>query len=239
MAVSFLLALPRTWAAEDLTPVLPSPSAVHGDVGGEVAPVPDGRLRLRLVWRDVLKKMPFPSEEMTAEVERILGAWDVVVTWRVGGDEDRYLPGEIPVIVLDRARVDAPASGHLMGATPRHSAVRAAWIFSSGVVWALGLGQNPLSPSQERELARALGRVVAHEIVHVVAPELPHGRRGLMRPSMSRHDLLRPGLTLESHHHRAFVAGLGSFLAEETPDGPRAPSSAPPDRLADGAGKRP
>jgi hypothetical protein len=157
----------------------------------------------------------------------------------VGGDEGRYLPGEIPVIVLDRARVDGRASGHLMGATPRHPSVRAAWIFSSGVVWALGLGRDPLSTSEEREVARALGRVVAHEIVHVVAPEVPHARKGLMQPSLNRYDLIRPGLTLESQHHRAFVAGLGSFLAEETPDGPGAPSSALPDRLADGAGKRP
>ncbi len=236
-----LIGLLQTSAAEDLAPGLPSiPSDVRTNIHEEKAPVPDGRLALRLVWCDILKGTRFPFEEMTAEVERILGAWDVHVSWRVGGEDARYQPGEIPVILLDRSRVDSQASGHVMGSTPRRSEVRAAWVFSSSVVWALGVkGRSPLSSDQEHELARAMGRVVAHEIVHVVAPDVPHAGRGLMKPSMGRHDLLRPGLTLENQHRRAFVAGLGTFVAAETADPSRALSSGDPERLADGGREKP
>ena len=36
-----------------------------------------------------------------------------------------------------------------------------------------------------------LGRVPVHEVVHAIAPELPHDRDGLMAPRLGRTALLR------------------------------------------------
>ena len=179
----------------------------------------DGRSRLRLVWCDVLRRTPFPFEVMSAEVERILGGERVDVTWRVvEGDAGIVDDSEIKVILLDRPPAK-PARNHLvMGATPREGSSRTAWVYSSPVAWALGLTQEALLPlSQQQELARALGRVVAHEIVHVVAPAVPHQRRGLMQARMDRKNLLMPGLSLESAERRMFEAELASFSGEPAP----------------------
>ena len=43
-----------------------------------------------------------------------------------------------------------------------------------------------------RRLGVALGRVLAHELTHVIAPDCPHTTTGLMAPQLSRRDLTAP-----------------------------------------------
>jgi hypothetical protein len=219
-----LLALVLTAAAapapavDDLVPDPIPPEGVSlEELDGPGRP-DDGRLRLRLAWCDILRRTPFPFEVMSAEVERILGGERVEVTWRVIDDDPVILgDSEVKVILLDRPRA-GPAREHLvMGSTPREGG-RTAWAFSSVVAWALGLTREAfLSLPQQQELARALGRVVAHEIVHVIAPEVPHARQGLMQVRMDRRELLMPGLALQSAERRAFEAELASLSGRPVP----------------------
>ena len=62
-----------------------------------------------------------------------------------------------------------------------------------------------------RRLGRALGRILAHELVHAIAPDCPHTHRGLMSARLSRRLLLAPGVgfdeTAERYLRRA-VAGI-------------------------------
>ena len=46
-------------------------------------------------------------------------------------------------------------------------------------------------------LARAMARVLAHELVHVVAPERGHAASGLMARQLTRHLLLRRKIELD------------------------------------------
>jgi hypothetical protein len=57
-------------------------------------------------------------------------------------------------------------------------------------------------------LARALGRVVAHEIVHAVAPDAPHAATGLMQLQLNRAHLQMPSLRLSTESTNALQTGL-------------------------------
>jgi hypothetical protein len=97
------------------------------------------------------------------------------------------------------------------------------WAFVNNVKRAVGLDPEPgrdLAPCEHALLSRALGRVVAHEIVHAVAPDHPHDRRGLMKHSLSRGALLGARAPLGQDCARAVLAGLASW--PERPTEPRA-----------------
>ena len=86
-----------------------------------------------------------------------------------------------------------------------------AWIYLSNVIWALGLqdrGSRGYSAREQEEIARALGRVVAHELVHAVAPDIPHSRTGLMADTMGRSLLLQRTLSLAPAEQAALRAGV-------------------------------
>lgn len=67
---------------------------------------------------------------------------------------------------------------------------------------------------QTRQLGTALGRVLAHELTHTIAPECPHTHTGLMAATLSRRMLTAPGVTfdeLAAHHLRE---GAAAFLRD-------------------------
>jgi hypothetical protein len=47
-------------------------------------------------------------------------------------------------------------------------------------------------------LGRALGRVLAHEVVHILSKSSAHGRTGVARTSLSGSQLIAPQLRLET-----------------------------------------
>lgn len=66
---------------------------------------------------------------------------------------------------------------------------------------------------QPRRLGIALGRVLAHELTHSIAPDCPHTQRGLMAAQLSRRMLTAPGVrfdALATRHLRRGAAELGS-----------------------------
>jgi hypothetical protein len=70
-----------------------------------------------------------------------------------------------------------------------------------------------LTGSRPRQLGVALGRVLAHELTHTVAPECPHTRTGLMAERLSRRMLTAPGVrfdALATSHLRRAAAGISA-----------------------------
>lgn len=61
---------------------------------------------------------------------------------------------------------------------------------------------RPDRPRELEELSRAVGRVVAHELIHVLAPERGHARSGLMRKTLTRKLLLGPEIELDAASRR-------------------------------------
>ncbi|HVR70479.1 MAG TPA: hypothetical protein VMT87_06495, partial [Vicinamibacteria bacterium] len=66
-----------------------------------------------------------------------------------------------------------------------------------------------------REFGMALGRVVAHELVHALAPQRPHVKGGLMAERMGRALLLAPDLAIETATSEALRAAVRGRPAAE------------------------
>jgi hypothetical protein len=166
---------------------------------------------VRLVWIDVLGSASFALPSATGEVAAILGEAGVATAWTLGAPSTEPAADELAVLILGDAAGGGGDSGHVMGSTQRGGTSRAAWVYLTSVLWALGLqgrsGRSLLAAEQE-EVGRALGRVVAHEIVHVLAPELPHRGEGLMAGHLPRALLVCPRLSLSPREARAVRAGL-------------------------------
>jgi hypothetical protein len=85
------------------------------------------------------------------------------------------------------------------------------WALVPNVRGALGLPRGPsvlsLQPIARRQLAVAIGRVIAHEVVHARVPRLAHST-GLMSGTFSRHQLTAASIPIEAEVVLAFRAAL-------------------------------
>ena len=163
-------------------------------------PSPADPLVTHLVWMDPTRVAVGTDAVARDETRSLLRKIDVSVTWRVGEAGEVALPGEVRVILLDR--VASSASGEpILGATPaRFDGSSYVWVHVPNVRAAMGLRpEGPLAAvdsSSVHALGVALGRVVAHELVHVLAPSAPHGR-GLMSEKLNRFQLAASRLPVE------------------------------------------
>jgi hypothetical protein len=131
---------------------------------------------------------------LAAETNAIFKDMGVEVAWKNGGLGTTYGGGpsrEIPIIVLKQPPGGHRAKANVLGFVPKHQP-GAVWVFVDNVRGALGLTETAAQPSSARRLATALGRVIAHEVVHTLAPQLPHTRHGLMRDTLDNLDLTGP-----------------------------------------------
>ena len=149
-------------------------------------------LTLALRFSDPESEAAFPLEGVRAEVERLFSALGVRVV--PGGETDE--PVQVVMLAADRSRGGLPAEA--MGAVARNpNAVPVVWILLPNVRTALG-GTSRQWPSLPPVLiARAVGRVLAHELVHLIAPDLPHAEGGLMKASLGRSQLLNESEVLD------------------------------------------
>jgi hypothetical protein len=219
---------------------LPSAFAPFAETGGGTRPSPvDGLPRpadLSLVWFDPSGSLPAGYSSVTREVDAIFRGLGIELSWRVGGNFGASDTPEVPVILLRRDPVAGRRSNRILGlVVPHQEPYRAVWVFQENVLRALGVREeSPSWPDGVDRLARALGRVVAHEIVHAVAPDTPHAREGLMRHSFDRTFLLGENAPVDPSCAAAFVAALaarsqqtgarGALRLPDAPGQPEAPS---------------
>ena len=172
-----------------------------------------------LFWFDPREALPAGHDAMQREVESIFRAMGVRVTWTRGGlgtmYGERKVP-EIPVILLPRDPAGTRRDRRVMGLVIRDQEPRrAVWLFLDNVRWTLGqntgLGKG-LSKREAGELGRALARVVAHEVVHAIAPDEPHAHDGLMRHSLNRGFLGGPRAAIDPQCASAFLTCLAALL---------------------------
>lgn len=155
---------------------------------------------LRLAWIDPARVAAAFDGLAREEASHLLGRMGVTASWRRGAAGELALPGEVRVIFLDRAAT-RPAGVAVLGATPtRFADAPFVWVHVPSVRASLGLpvaGPRPgMSAVEARALAIAIGRVVAHEVVHAVAPHVPHGT-GLMSASLGRRQLTAASIGLD------------------------------------------
>jgi hypothetical protein len=142
------------------------------------------------------------------------------VTWRRGDAGELARPGEVRVILLDRT---AAKSGRpVLGATPPGFDVAPfAWIHVPSVRAVIGLDPRgsafTMAPPASRALAIAPGRVAAHEVVHALAPSVPHGT-GLMSALLTYRQLTAPSIPFETEVGLAVQAALRGDPLGPSPD---------------------
>jgi len=159
----------------------------------------------QVVWIDMAHTPAAAEQVAQEEAERLLGQLGLSVRWRHGVPGDVLAEGEFAVILLSSDRAARPGR-FVLGACNSRSVTPRAWVFLSSLQWALSLPSLD-TPAEGSRLGTALGRIVAHEIVHAVAPGLQHARDGLMAPRLDRTALLQPQMAIDPATRRV-VRGL-------------------------------
>jgi hypothetical protein len=177
----------------------------------------DNDATLRLAYFDGSGMSPEVRQAMQEEVERVFG--EVGVRVESLGPEDMAaamaVPGTFVLQVLVMAKApsgwDLPSHAlgvYFNGATYPPQAVYA---FQPSIYKELDLdtrGENYLRPE---EIGRAFGRIVAHEVVHALAPDHKHSGWGILGHAQDERSLLQPQLSIHESAGEALRAGLAEI----------------------------
>ncbi len=194
-------------------------AASAADVGGD--PRPSAPYVLHVRWVEIDTTCPVDTAEVEREVRRILAPAGIDLAWSIGDVRAEAAPDVVHVIVLSSA---LGRRGHrTMGATFLNWG-KGAWVSCPEVARTLNVTVRSCGDDCRRDMSTAMGRVVAHELVHVVAPEVRHAGAGVMAAVLSARDLRRDGLGLDPDARRAIRArlmagavGLGPRVATRGP----------------------
>jgi hypothetical protein len=167
---------------------------------------------LNLVWVDVSGALSPVFGAVTEEAEALASRMGARLTWRRGvAGETLVLEHEVTVVLLTANPLRDPTAVDTMGAVLRDASIpKTAWVVLPNVARAVGLSSavERWSGLERRAIARAVARVICHELVHALAPELPHSPEGLMAAKMGRAQLLGPGIEIQPAVKSAFLASL-------------------------------
>jgi hypothetical protein len=156
--------------------------------------------RVPLVWTDPAGAAVGLDAVAREEARSLLERMGVAVAWRRENAGSLARAGEVRVILLDRGAERGPGKPVLGATPPRFEVGPFVWVHVPNVRAAIGLSPRGPVASIEAPMARALGiaigRVVAHEVVHALAPAVPHGR-GLMSASLGRSQLTASSIAIE------------------------------------------
>jgi hypothetical protein len=219
-----------------VVPELPSALGRQPQPAQPVLPVFDEQGTLRLAWLDPAEAAGRSAAGARDEASRLLRELGLRVRWRRARAAEPAREGEIRVILLDRA-VQNEQRALVLGSTPaRFDGPPFVWAHVPGVRQVLGVPAAPGSfapgARDDYRLGVALGRVIAHEVVHALAPSVPHGE-GLMKSRLTIADLtgsgrsVTPGLLARVRHALASPAAPQApeigLLAAEHAGGERQP----------------
>jgi hypothetical protein len=180
-------------AARRLTIGLTCCTCVHAAGAATVAAEAASR-RLTIHWSDPERQFPFDMKPLVAEARALFAPIGIDLAWAPSDME--LARDHVRVVLLALDRSGGRMGAHTMACVQEGpNAQPAAWILVPRVRETLGLPPQRL-PDEEPLLARALARVMAHELIHLIAPRVPHVRGGLMNASLGRDFLLRPALAV-------------------------------------------
>jgi hypothetical protein len=172
----------------------------------------------QVVWIDLAGVPAAAQEAARHEAAAVLEDVGLTPRWRVGAAQDLLGPHDLPVVLLRHDHSARKGHQRVLGAcTPRSGSPRA-WVYLENLAWAMGVPayDGPMTLQQSARLGRAIGRIVAHEVIHAVAPALGHASSGVMSPRFSRNDLLSLHLPVDGATRRGVRAVLAAARASST-----------------------
>jgi hypothetical protein len=165
-------------------------------ISGQTQTRLDFPLRLTLCWYDAYELLPRSLETTFEEVIGIFEEVGVEIQWEMAVDADKDKnaidnPLKYFVILLPSSSSSWGLEDHVMGvATHREGMKGSVYLFFPQIAGTLRFDGED-SPRAVKLLARAVGRVIAHEMVHILAPHHPHTDGGLMNRNLTRCFLTR------------------------------------------------
>lgn len=186
-------------------------------LSGESARAAEPAVSLRILWVESGFGNPLVRDVGLTEARAILAPYDVGVVWRSGSPATESREDEIRVVPMAR-RLGEKSGRRILGATASSAdGPRTVWLDWTGMLWLVGLDANTLGsapPVEKRRLGLALGRVLAHELIHALLPDLPHASHGLMDEAL-RESLLVP-TTLDARSRQALTDLVARARASAT-----------------------
>jgi hypothetical protein len=175
-----------------------------------------------LVWIDPAGVAAGLEAVARDEARSLLSRMGASASWRRERPGGPARPGEVRIILLDRAAEAGKTP--ILGATPpKFDGAPFLWVHLPNVRAAIGLnprgGTVGMEPPMLRGLGIAVGRVIAHEVVHALAPSVPHGK-GLMSALLTRAQLTAASVAIEADAALGVQAALrGDPFLLRTPSG--------------------
>jgi hypothetical protein len=197
---------------------VPVGAVTNGAVTNGAAPA------LRLVWFDPSALAPAGESIAREEASELLGRMGVNASWRRGRTGELRRSDEVWVVLIGGSPT-GKAGVLVLGATPRKRPFAPiVWARVPNVCEAVGIGPErstaTLTSAEQRLVSVALGRVIAHEVVHAIVPSLPHGT-GLMSDHFQWRELAAETIPIESH----VIAAVQSSLRHQPLDALTRPRS--------------
>lgn len=194
------------------------------------------RLMLDLAFFDSVDLSDRMKELIFREVEESFRPLAVEIGWvdRLREPERSSRTHEVRVLVLNQSPTDWGFEADVMG-TIMGSDRAAVYVFYPVVVGNLRRYRRFLRPDQgpttvgrdSDYVARALARVIVHELIHGLTPGLGHSRRGIMQRGLDTYDLgerpvrLDPAFRAALHQNlREAIAAARATTLEEPGSGP-------------------
>lgn len=183
------------------------------------ARAPAGPVPLTVVLKFEANRDPAPValSAMEREAEKILSPAGVTLDWRI----QRDLPEHPEFGRMVEFEMRGRCSMHTFPVLYDERGPLATTLSSDGRLLPFGTVEcdrvresiRRASPAlafrmSDAALGRALGRVMAHEVYHMIAGTREHTRNGLSRSSLAGEELLRPGAALEPAAYEEMRNGL-------------------------------
>jgi hypothetical protein len=191
------------------------------------APAAEPSVRVSILWVETGMADRFVRDVGLQQARDILKPLGILLDWRIGPPATESSEQEIRIVPLAR-RLGETGARRVLAATANRHGPGTVWLDWPGVAWVAGFQEDALPsarPIEKRRVGVALGRILAHELIHALLPELPHASAGLMDQAM-REPLLDPA-TVDSRSRAALRA-----LATLPPAAPK-----PAEAVAEGAGR--
>jgi hypothetical protein len=150
--------------------------------------------RLTIHWSDPEGQFPYDMQPLVAEARALFAPLGIGLDWASPDMVVARDHVQVVLLAVDRSR--GKMGEHTLACVQEGPGAQpAAWILVPRVRETLGLPFPPF-PNEAPRLSRALARVMAHELIHLIAPRMPHRPGGLMNASLGRDFLLRPAMGL-------------------------------------------
>lgn len=159
------------------------------------------------VWVDVANVVPSAFATASEEAASILARAGLNCVFTRGNSHSSILPDEFFVILLPRAHGGRTPGRLVMGSVKvrqgRPDDEHVVRVYIEPILEVLSLR----SVDQDGpRVARAIGRVIAHEVIHIAAPLLGHSKRGLMAAVLTAKELVGPRVQIDPDFRAALRA---------------------------------